>query len=296
MDPPADGHLMESQAPRDAWNIRPLERISEYHDCEDLQRRVWNFTGDLDIIPLTQLVSAHKVGGVMLGAFAEDGAMLGFCYGFLGQRENGELLHHSHMLAVDNTVRSAGLGAALKWAQRDAVLAQGIDWMTWTYDPLESLNGYFNFAKLGVIARTYWEDLYGQTSSGLHSGTPTDRLRAEWPIASPRVVRRSAGAAASYDPARLAELPVLLGATSGPAGALQPGPVAIPGDVLEVTIEIPEQIQAIKAVDPDLASRWRMATRAAFTRALAAGFYVAECLRHDGHTYYLLRNGEVQLA
>lgn len=287
---------METPGSRPTWHIRPLERISEYHDCEDIQRRAWNFAGDLDIIPLTQLVAAHKVGGVMLGAFAEDGTMLGFCYSFLGRRANGELLHHSHMLAVDDRYRSAGLGAALKWAQRDAVLEQGIEWMAWTYDPLESLNGYLNFTKLGVIARTYWEDLYGQTSSGLHSGTPTDRLRAEWALASPRVARCADDAGSPYDPALLPGLPVLLGATLDSVGLLSPGPVAELGDVPECTIEIPARIQAIKSADPDLARRWRMATRAAFTQALAAGFHVAECLRHDGHTYYLLRSGEPQLA
>ncbi len=287
---------MESQASRPAWTIRPLERISEYHACEDLQRHVWNFAGDLDIIPLTQLVSAHKVGGVMLGAFAEDDSMLGFCYSFLGRRANGELLHHSHMLAVDDRVRSAGLGAALKWAQRDAVLAQGIKSMAWTYDPLESLNGYLNFTKLGVTACTYWEDLYGQTSSGLHSGTPTDRLRAEWALVSPRVERRAAGGRPSYDPALLPTLPCLLAVAGDHANLTPPGPVGEVGASPEFTIEIPSQIQAVKAADPDLARRWRMATRAAFTRAFASGFHVAECLRHDGHTYYLLRSGEPQLA
>jgi len=287
---------METPDAHLAWNIRPLERISEYHDCEDMQRRVWNFAGDLDIIPLTQLVSAHKVGGVMLGAFADDGAMLGFCYSFLGRRANGELFHHSHMLAVDDKFRSAGLGAALKWAQRDAVLAQGIEWMAWTYDPLESLNGYFNFTKLGVIARTYCEDLYGQTSSGLHRGTPTDRLRAEWPLASPRVVRRAAGAGPAYDPALLPGLPALLSVTTDPAGAAAPGPISDTGDAPEVTIEIPPHIQQIKAADPDLTTSWRLATRTAFTQALAAGYYVAECLRHEGRTYYLLRRGEPQFT
>ncbi len=279
-----------------AWNIRPFERISEYHGCEEMQRRVWNFAGDLDIIPLTQLVAAHKVGGVMLGAFAEDGTMLGFCYSFLGRRENGELLHHSHMLAVDDEFRSAGVGAALKWAQREAVLAQGIEWMAWTYDPLESLNGYFNFSKLGVIARTYWEDLYGQTSSGLHRGTPTDRLRAEWPLASPRVERRAAGTGVSYDPAMLPGLPAMLSVASDPSALPAPGPVHDIEGASEVTIEIPARMQEIKAADPGVATSWRMATRAAFTQAFASGLHVAECLRHDGRTYYLLRSGEPHLA
>lgn len=296
MDPPADGYLMEPSEEPTAWNIRPFERISEYHECEAMQRRVWNFAGDLDIIPRTQLVAATKVGGIVLGAFAEDGTMLGFCYGFLGRRASGELLHHSHMLAVDDEFRAAGLGAALKWAQRDAVRAQGIELMAWTYDPLESLNGYFNFSKLGVVARNYWEDLYGETSSGLHRGTPTDRLLAEWSLDAARVERRAGGARVSLDRTSLPGLPALLSAVLDRAGLSAPGPTAEGGAAPEVTIEIPSHIQEIKAADPGLARTWRMATRAAFTQAFAEGYHVAECLRHDGRTYYLLRNGEPRLA
>ncbi len=274
------------------WQIRPFERISEYHDCEQMQRRVWNFSGDLDIIPLTQMVAAHKVGGVVLGAFAADGTMLGFCYSFLGKRANGDLLHHSHMLAVDSGFQAAGLGAALKWAQRDAVLAQGVEWMAWTYDPLESLNGYLNFSKLGVMARIYWEDLYGQTSSGLHRGIPTDRLRAEWPLVSSRVERRAAGVGPTYDVAKLPGLPSVMDSVLDGRGTRAPGQIVDTDGAPEVTIEIPADIQAIKAGDPDLARSWRMATRVAFTQAFADGYHVAECLRYEGRTYYLLRGGE----
>jgi predicted GNAT superfamily acetyltransferase len=278
------------------WTIRPVQSIAEYHACEDLQRRAWGFTGDLDIIPLTQMVAAHKAGGVVLGAFADDGTLLGFCYGFLGRRSSGELLHYSHMLAVDSEYRTAGLGAALKWAQRAAVLEQNIQWMVWTYDPLESLNGYFNFAKLGVIARTYFEDLYGETSSGLHRGTPTDRLLAEWPLASPRAVRRAGGGGPTFDTGALAGLPALLAAQRH-GGEVEPGSVAV--DALGaplVTVEIPRQIQSIKAAAPELARRWRMATREALTRGLGAGYHVAECLPSEDRSYYVLRHGDPDLG
>ena len=270
------------------WTIRPVLEIAEYHACEDLQRQAWGFSGDLDIIPLTQMMAAQKAGGVVLGGFGPDDRLLGFCYGFVGLRESGELLHYSHMLAVDPDARTAGLGAALKWAQRDAVLAQGIEWMLWTYDPLESLNAYLNFSKLGVIARTYWKDLYGQTSSGLHKGTATDRLLAEWPLASVRVRRRAEGHAPAPLPAEVEPL-----LTARDAGKwLAPQPAAALATAPAVVIEIPPNVQEIKAGDPGLAREWRAATRAAFTGALDSGYHVAECLRQDGRTAYLLRHGD----
>ncbi|NKB88011.1 MAG: hypothetical protein GKS06_07310 [Acidobacteria bacterium] len=275
--------------PRGAeWKIRPVGSIAEFHACEDLQRQAWGFGGDLDIIPLTQMLAAQKAGGVVLGAFSSAGRLLGFCYGFIGRRDTGELIHYSHMLAVDPNVRAAGVGAALKWAQRDAVLAQGIQWMLWTYDPLESLNGYLNFSKLGVLARTYWEDLYGQTSSGLHQGTATDRLLAEWPLSSVRVRRRAEGhrdVAPGIDSAR----PILAARDFG--GSLIPGQV-LTADGASVSIEVPASIQTIKANDPSLGQAWRSSTREAFTQALSGGYYVAECQRHNDRTFYLLRHGE----
>jgi predicted GNAT superfamily acetyltransferase len=41
--------------------------------------------------------------------------------------------------------------------------------------------------RLGAIARKYLPNVYGITSSPLHGGIPTDRLIAEWWLASPRV-------------------------------------------------------------------------------------------------------------
>lgn len=285
---------MDSSADRNltsGWTIRRVDAIDEYHACEELQRRAWEFGGDLDIVPLTQLVAAQKAGGVVLGGFDASGALHGFCYGFVGRRDDGELLHYSHMTAVDSEARSSGLGAALKWAQREAVLEQGIDWMVWTYDPLESLNGYFNFSKLGVVACRYFEDLYGETSSGLHQGAPTDRLLAEWPLASGRVAGRLRGAGPGA-PDRVAELPILLRAVTDARGLEAPSEVADPGGHPAVALEIPESIQALKAADPALGMAWRMATREAMGGALAAGYHVAECVRAGGRTFYELRVGE----
>ena len=41
--------------------------------------------------------------------------------------------------------------------------------------------------RLGAIARRYTHNQYGTTSSHLHGGLPTDRLTAEWWIATERV-------------------------------------------------------------------------------------------------------------
>jgi predicted GNAT superfamily acetyltransferase len=78
-------------------------------------------------------------------------------------------------------------------AQRDDALARGISLIEWTFDPLQTKNAYFNICRLGAVVRRYLPNVYGATSSPLHAGLPTDRLVAEWHLASPRVVDILAG-------------------------------------------------------------------------------------------------------
>ena len=87
----------------------------------------------------------------MLGAF--DGArMIGFAYAFPAF-EQGRASMHSHMLAVKPEYRNFQAGFYLKRVQRERVLAMGLDEITWTFDPLQSLNAHLNFSKLGVVSR-----------------------------------------------------------------------------------------------------------------------------------------------
>src|SRR5438132_846060 len=130
-------------------------------EVETLQKDVWG-SNDLDVVPLTMLVASRAVGAVLVGAYDES-KLVGFVYGFPGY-ENGHVTHHSHMLAVGPSYRNFNLGYQLKLAQRERVLAQGINRITWTFDPLQSLNAYFNFGKLGVIADTYKIDFYGEAT------------------------------------------------------------------------------------------------------------------------------------
>ena len=62
-----------------------------------------------------------------------------------------------------------------------------------SFDPLQTRNAYFNICRLGVVVRRYLLDVYGSTSSPLHGGLPTDRLVAEWHLASDRVEKLLTG-------------------------------------------------------------------------------------------------------
>ena len=107
---------------------------------------------DLDTTPLTLMVATREAGSIWVGAF--DGPKAGrIRVWFLGT-EHGNLILHSHMLAVREPYRDLDLGMKLKLAQRERVLAmriQGaqIQEMTWTFDPLQSKNAHLNFRQTG---------------------------------------------------------------------------------------------------------------------------------------------------
>src|SRR5438876_2334279 len=168
----------------DAIVIRLCHDLEEMRACVALQKEVWNFS-DADLVPLRMFVVADKIGGQIIAAFDGKEAV-GFGLSIPGYRDGRSYLH-SHMLAVRQTYRNAGLGRRIKLFQRDDALTRGYELIEWTFDPLEIKNAYLNLEKLGAIARRYNINQYGMSSSALQGGLPTDRLVAEWWLRSRRV-------------------------------------------------------------------------------------------------------------
>ena len=137
------------------------------------------------LVPSAIFVVAHETGGQILGAF-EGPKMVGFTMALPGFHGKQRLLH-SHMTAVLPRVQNLGVGRRLKLLQRTDALEREIPLVEWTFDPLELKNAHFNIVRLGAVIRRLIPNCYGVTASPLHSGMPTDRLVAEWWLASPRV-------------------------------------------------------------------------------------------------------------
>jgi len=165
--------------------VRKCERLEEFRLCVELQRQIWR-EEDLEVEPATMFVVASQTGGQVLGAFDRD-KLIGYTLSVVGLRD-GAVYLHSHMTGVHADYRNRGVGRMLKLFQRDEALGRGIRLVVWTFDPLEIRNGHFNLNRLGAICRRYNPNLYGITTSPLHSGLPTDRLVAEWHLDSARVV------------------------------------------------------------------------------------------------------------
>ena len=105
--------------------------------------------------------------------------MVGFVYSLPGIKD-GKPTQWSHMAGVVDGVPERGLGYQLKLLQRERALSAGLDLVQWTYDPLQAMNAHLNFAKLGVVVEEYAVNIYGESTSPLHEGNPTDRFVADW--------------------------------------------------------------------------------------------------------------------
>lgn len=184
---------MTSGATPRGIQIRHCSRLEEYEECVSIQQRVW---GDELAVPLPMIVAVHHAGGQVIGAFQGE-RLVGCALAFLGahrlparsgsaQRVDSHFFH-SHFAAVLPELRDRGIGRNLKLFQRQDALERGIGLIEWTFDPLELKNAHFNLVRLGAIARRIIPNCYGITASALHAGMPTDRLVAEWWLASDRV-------------------------------------------------------------------------------------------------------------
>ncbi|HOU41619.1 MAG TPA: hypothetical protein PK829_10170 [Promineifilum sp.] len=285
--------------------IRDLSTQEEYAAAEAIQRMTWGMS-DLDIIPGHALHAMQHSGSALLGAF--DGKeLVGFVFGILATHEipgridpvaAARLKMYSVIAGVLPAYQGQDVGYRLKMAQRDFCLRIGVRLVTWTYDPLESLNARFNIGKLGAVCRHYLRHFHGEMS-GRNAGLQTDRFDVEWWVTSHRAEAR---ATRKWRPLRLEGLlaggALLVNEASFNAAGLPVPPlnyISQPSNLM--LVEIPADFQAIKAADLDLARQWRAHTRAIFEGMFDSGFLVTDFVAREDEagrprSYYLLTHGD----
>lgn len=275
---------------RDSIVIRPLTTLEECQQVAALEKLVWEFTDAEDVIPPALLIVSIKRGGILLGAFDEAAALRGFVYSMPAVKD-GRLTQWSHMLGVAAEARHTGLGRRLKLAQRDHALRAGIDLIEWTFDPLQALNAHLNLTRLGAIVEEYEEDVYGQSTSSLHRGTPTDRFVAEWRLSAAHVERRISAPAAPLMRDSTVLSAVLINPSTEVNGWLEPPSRAVEAEGEQrLLVEIPTSFTDMQHRNPDLALEWRMTTRSIFQTYLGRGYRVVDFLlaREARRGQYLL--------
>lgn len=242
--------------------IRECATITEFDACIKLQRDVFELP-DLEISPRRHLIVSRQAGGWTLGAFVED-RLVGFVHHLVAV-QGAAVAGYSHMMAVAVDFQNKGVGAQLKWAQRERALSEGRTFIKWTWEPMRARNAHFNLNRLGAIVEEYAENFYGtdylfgqaeqsETAPGLDS----DRLFASWHLGEDRVAELAQG----RKPRSL-------------------GPPA-------QTITIPGDWMTILRKDISLARSELLRVREEFQRAFAAGLVCAGFDRDQTQPRYLL--------
>lgn len=298
----------------DNWSIKTLEGIDQLEEVESLQRIVWPGS-ETDIVPAHLLITAVHNGGFAIGAYPADdagqpaGSMVGFVFSFPGlysTPDGPRLKHCSHMLAVHPEFRGKGLGFRLKRAQWQLVRHQGIDRITWTYDPLLSRNAHLNIALLGAVCSTYRREVYGEMRDGLNVGLPSDRFEVDWWVNSQRVrvrLGKRARPRLALKNFLAAGAEIINPAQLDANGWVTPSNITPPQlefflrDPLPsiLLVEIPSDFLALKNVDMDLAKEWRLTTRSLFEELFSHGYLVTDFVYLPGESprsYYVFSHGD----
>ena len=262
--------------------FRDLHDIEDYRKVIDLERQIWGYTDMVDVVTLPVFIITVKRGAILIGAFDAAGQMIGFVYSIVGVK-NGRPMQWSHMAGVLPEYRNRGLGRELKLAQRERAIANGFELIEWTFDPLQAANAHLNFAKLGAVSDEYAVNIYGESSSALHRGTPTDRLVVQWNIREAHVERRIEGSRVPVRAEDAARAPVV--SRRG---------LDLNIDERRVWVEIPVGFTEIQQQTPERALEWRLQTREIFQTYFARGFRAVdfELNREHGKGRYLLARPE----
>ncbi|MBK7392761.1 MAG: GNAT family N-acetyltransferase [Chloracidobacterium sp.] len=241
--------------------IRECATLDDLAECVQLQRDVFALP-EVELSPVRHFVVTKNAGGFTLGAYDGD-RLAGFVLSVPAVMR-GERAFYSHMTGVRAEYQSLGIGAKLKWAQRERALADGVRFIKWTFEPVKARNAYFNLEKLGAMVSEYQQNFYGTDygtapeTKGKSFGLASDRLFAEWHLESEKVRALAAGQA-WFDTAE----PVV--------------EIAIMNDWTELV-----------ARDPAAAFAEQMRVRAEFEAAFADGLVGRSFRRDDVRPAYLL--------
>ena len=140
-------------------------------------------------------------------------------------------------------------------------------------------NAHLNLNALGAEVLACVPDMYGDTDSPLHGDLGTDRLLVFWELDGERA-REAISGDRRVDFTPFARAPEV-GRPEGTEGSEDGTSPDFP-DSERVRIEIPPELEELRQDDPDLLSRWRERTRAAFLHYLGRGYGVAALWRPPG--------------
>jgi len=200
--------------------VRELRVLAEMDALRATAARVWGGSS-ADMVSSDFLMALAHAGGYVAGAL-EDDEMVGCSFGILAKHGH-EWCLHSHITGIVPEWQNSGLGARMKFHQRDWARVKELRAITWTFDPLVRRNGWFNLERLGARAIEYHVDFYGALNDDINGSGETDRLLAWWDVE-----------------------------TSSARSVVPSDPIVVP---------TPDDIVALRRHDPTAAHQWRLSMR-----------------------------------
>ena len=254
--------------------VKELKTVEQMEQVQKLEQKVWGISP----LPTHQTLTAVKHGGIVVGAYDGD-ELIGFSYGFAAFK-SGKSYLCSHMLGIDERYRSQQIGEKLKHAQREIAIEKGYDLMIWTFDPLETRNGYLNLTKLNGICDTYIENCYGEMQDGFNKGLPSDRFEVHWHLNSDYV-------AIQQEPQ--IDNALLLAEIIFDQNGL---PMLKDENFTNLTkpvyaLPVPQDFQSLKVQSQEHAMHWRLKTRAACEALFAAGYAAVRIKKQNNYNEYI---------
>lgn len=246
------------------------------------------------------LVTLAHNGGLVLGAYGDDGQLAAVSISFLGTETRDP--RRPAMANLKMVAAYWGARPDVSWhdasfellvRQRNFAVQQGIRLITWTLDPLDSAPVYLSVRSLGAVTNRYVVNYYGTNGAA-----NKDRLIMEWWTTNRRVEERLNG---SRGPLSLrayldANTPIVNPTRIENGWTVPLAPehgVSISGTL--ALLEIPDHWPAMRAAAPDLAQEWREHLRVLAGRIFAEGYILTDflCEPHEGRSrcFYLLSRG-----
>ncbi len=248
--------------------VAELSQFEELEQASHLYRAVFGYNGPESGLNPRLLKALAIHGGAVVGAWAANGELVGFAYGFTGMSDGNTYLY-SQAVVVASLFQGKGIGRMLKQAQRDIALRNGLVHMRWSFNPIYARNAHLNLDVLGAVGHWFSRDYYGAPGS--------NRIIVDWDMTeSPEEVARRR---------TLFEPPQAQYQAAQWGQAIRTGHSAVIPIPADVTVE-PEKISS----DLDVV-QGRLAVSLA--QLIDEGFSVTSCRRVDAQTaVYLLSQSD----
>lgn len=261
-------------------------RVCELHDLDAMRAAaalygtVWrNDAGAAPASPELMRALSHA-GGYVAGAYRGDRLVAA---GLAFHSDGREADLHSHLAAVLPEAQGRDVGRALKLHQRSWALEHGLQTISWTYDPLLRRNAWFNLTKLGASVTGYLVNFYGPMQDAQNDGDESDRAVATWRLDAPEVVAAAGGTRLEVRVSDLLRDGARIGLQESDGA---PAVSRVPARTPCVLVQIPVDLQGLRAAQPAMARRWRDVSRDVL-EPLLAGRYLATGFTRSG--WYILK-------